>query len=702
MSLTDRDLNRSLFPCVHLSPPGSTCRRNILDHKRQSWASLIFALAFVATVLAVRPGFAQTLDVLHSFTGGGDGATPNAGLRMDRSGVFYGTTKQGGANGPNGYGTVFRLTQQSQGWILVPLYSFDGGNDGSNPMGRITVGPSGELYGTTSSGGGTGCGGNGCGTVFALQPPMNSPRNALAPWRESVLYRFGGGNDAASPTGDIAFDSSGNLYGTTTSGGSYQKGTVFELTPTDHGWTETILWSFTGGSDGGSPASGVMLDSAGNLYGTTQSGGSHGYGSVFQVTQSGGSWTLHTLYNFRNHSDGAYPSGGLILDASGNLYGSTPSDGSSGGGTIFELTPQSNGSWTFTLLYGFSGQAGGGPQASFAIDTTGALYGTAYRDGAHGFGSVVKLAPSNHGWVYADLHDFVYENDGAEPDGNLVLDSNGNMYGTASTAGEYGYGVIFEISTLDITTTSLPSGVVNRSYSATLTVQGGVPPYSWSLTGGNLPAGLSLSSGGTISGTPTAQGNSSFTVQVSDSEQPPATASASLSITIQSGLQITTTSLPAATVDLPYNATLAATGGVPPYTWSITQGSLPGGLTLNSSTGQVSGTPTVSGNFNFTVQATDSGNPPATATAPLALTVNPPSVALSWTASGSPGVIGYNIYRSTTNGGPYTKINSSLDSTTTYTDLAVQSGNTYYYVTTAVNSQGQESSYSNQASATVP
>jgi len=692
---TDRDVHRSLIPRLQ-----TTAGYPTNDHT--SRPQLAVALAVALLLLGVRAASAQTLDVLHSFTGGGDGATPNAGLTMDRSGYFYGTTKQGGANGPNGFGTVYRLTQQSEGWTLVPVYSFGGGNDGSSPMGRVIFGPNGALYGTTSSGGGTGCGGNGCGIVFSLQPPMTSPHDVLAEWRESVLYRFGGGNDAASPTGDIAFDSSGNLYGTTTSGGSYQKGTVYELTPTDQGWTESILWNFTGGSDGGSPASGLMTDSAGNLYGTAQSGGSNGYGLVFQMTQSGGSWTRHTLYSFQNHSDGANPSGGLILDASGNLYGSTPSDGSSGGGTIFELVRQSNGSWTFSLLYGFSGQAGGGPQASFAIDTTGTLYGTAYKDGAHGFGSVVKLAPSNHGWVYADLHDFVYENDGAEPAGNLVLDSNGNMYGTASTAGEYGYGVAFEITTLDILTSSLPSGVVHRAYSASLAVQGGVSPYSWSLTQGSLPTGLTLSTGGTISGTPTAQGNSSFTVQVSDSEQPPATASASLSITIQSGLQITTTSLSAATVDLPYNATLAATGGVPPYTWSITQGALPNGLSLNGSTGLLSGTPTTAGNFNFTVQAADSENPPATATAPLALTVNPPSVSLSWSASGSPGVIGYNLYRSTTSGGPYTKINSSLITVTNYIDLAVQSGHTYYYVSTAVNNQGQESSYSNQASARVP
>jgi hypothetical protein len=219
-----------------------------------------------------------------------------------------------------------------------------------------------------------------------------------------------------------------------------------------------------------------------------------------------------------------------------------------------------------------------------------------------------------------------------------------------------------------------------------------------------LPKGLSLDAGsGVISGTPASVGTYNFTVQVSDSQSPPAIASAPLSITVQyPQLSITTASLPSGKVDVSYSATLTATGGLSPYTWRITSGNLPSGLTLNAGSGVISGTPKTAGAFNFTAQVSDSQSPPATANASLALTIDPWTVLLSWTASTSPGVIGYNAYRSTTSGGPYGKINSSLITTTSYSDGTVQSGLTYFYVTTAVDSQGQESVYSNQATATVP
>ncbi len=622
---------------------------------------------------------------------------------MDSRGNFYGTTEQGGPNGPHGYGTAFKLTHHQGGWIFTPLYAFGGGQDGSGPAARVIIGPDGSLYGTTRSGGGTGCGGNGCGTVFNLRPPPSTSASILGGWMETVLYRFTGGNDGSVPAGDLVFDQSGNLYGTASAGGSSGKGVVYELTPSNGNWAESVLWTFTGGSDGGQPTGGVIFDSAGNLYGAAQLGGASGYGSVFRLAPAGGGWSQSTLYSFQNGSDGANPTGGLTFDSSGDLYGSTASSGSHGGGTIFELKPQQNGTWTFSLLDALNGQTGGGPQASLTRNTAGNVYGTAYKDGADGYGSVLTLISSNGSWVYTDLHDFTFGNDGAEPAGTLVLDANGNLYGTALAGGTYGYGVVFEITPLLITTSSLPAGTVNIPYSATLSVTGGVPPYTWSVAQGRLPNGLTLNaSSGAISGTPTAAGTFNFTVQVSDSESPPATAVAPLSITVQSALVITTSSLPSGTVNNPYSATLSAAGGVPPYTWSITQGTLPNGLALNGGSGVISGTPTAAGTFNFTVQVRDSESPPATASAPLGITVSASSILLSWNPSNSPGVVGYNVYRSTVSGGPYTKINSALISGTTYNDQAVQSGQTYYYVTTAVNNQGMESGYSNQASATAP
>ncbi len=671
---------------------------------RQRPVVAVVALAIVlgVTMVVTPSASAQTFTVLHTFTGGGDGALPGAGLTMDEGGNFFGSTESGGAAGPNSYGTVFKLSHTRSGWSLNPLYSFAGNDDGASPAARVVIGPDGTLYGTTSAGGSGGCGGGGCGTIFSLRPPTNAPTNALTDWSETVLYRFTGGVDGAFPVGDLVFDQDGNISAGS-GGGSSQMGTVYALTPSDGGWTQNVLWTFSGGKDGGRPAAGVIFDSAGNLYGTTQIGGVNGFGSVFQLAAAGSSWSQSTVYSFQNGSDGANPVGGLIFDSSGNLYGTTTSKGQGQGGTVFALTRRQNGAWAFSVLYAFAGQSGNGPRSSLTMDAAGNLYGTTYKDGAYGSGSAFKLIPFNDGWTYTDLHDFTSGSDGAQPASSLVLDASGNVYGTALAAGGFDSGIVFEITPLLITTDSLPVGTVNTPYSATLSATGGLPPYTWRIIKGSLPTGLSLDANrGVISGVPKSAGTSNFSVQVSDSESPPATTSALLSITIQSQLLIATSSLPPGTVNIPYSATLTATGGLPPYTWSLTSGSLPAGLSLDANSGLISGTPKTPGTSRFTVQVSDSQSPPASASEPLSITVNAHSVFLSWDASSSQDVIGYNAYRGTNSGGPYINLNSCLIATTSYTDRTVQSGYTYYYVTTAVDSLGLESAYSNQAIATVP
>ena len=264
-------------------------------------------------------------------------------------------------------------------------------------------------------------------------------------------------------------------------------------------------------------------------------------------------------------------------------------------------------------------------------------------------------------------------------------------------------------SSLQFSTSSLPAGQVGSSYSTMVQATGGTTPYHWSISSGSLPAGLTLSATtGTISGTPTASGSSTFTVKVTDSTSPTAqTATKSLTITVASApvsVQITTSSLPSGQVAVSYSTSLAAIDGTSPYKWSITSGALPAGLTLSSG-GTISGTPTTSGTFTFTVQVADSASSPTSASRSLSIAVSAAtahSVMLNWTASPSSGVTGYNVYRSTASGTGYTKINSALVSGLTYTDATVVDGVTYYYVTTSVDSSGDESSYSQQVTMIVP
>ena len=406
--------------------------------KRRRWleAAVALVIVLILPIVATPAAQAQTFNVIHTFTGGGDGANPFAGVTLDAAGNLYGTTDGG---------TVYKLTRKGSGWTLNVLYTFNGSN-GANPDARVIFGPNGTLYGTTTNGGT-----HGYGTVFNLGPFPSACKSALCPWMETVLYSFQGSpNDGANPgNGDVLFDQAGNIYGTTFTGGADNWGAVYELTPSGSGWQESVLHSFSF-SDGAFPSAGVISDNAGNLYGTTDAGGSSTYGTVFELMHS--SWTENLLYNFQNGNDGLNPNAGLIFDHSGNLYGATRGGGSGGGGTVFKLTP-SGGSWTYSLVYSFIGNAGGycGPIGSLVMDGAGNLYGTTNCDGANGLGSVFKLTPSGNSWTYASLHDFTGGSDGESPYCSVAFDSNGNLYGTAFYGGDLncrgtGCGVVWEIT----------------------------------------------------------------------------------------------------------------------------------------------------------------------------------------------------------------------------------------------------------------
>ena len=321
---------------------------------------------------------------------------------------------------------------------------------------------------------------------------------------------------------------------------------------------------------------------------------------------------------------------------------------------------------------------------------------------------------------------------GALPAGLTLAAASGVISGTPTTAGTFSFTakvtdstsptaqtatqafsitVAAAVTPVQITASSVPSGQAGTAYTTTLAASGGTTPYSWSISSGALPAGLTLAAAsGVISGTPTTAGTFSFTAKVTDSTAPTAqTATRSLSITVAAAVtpvQITTSSVAAGQVGVVYSTMIEASGGTTPYSWSISSGALPAGLTLAAASGTISGTPTTAGSFSFTAKVTDSTAPTAqTATQSFSITVaagSAHSVLLNWTASPSSGVAGYNVYRSTVSGGGYAKINSSAVGGLTYTDAAVVNGQTYYYVTTSVDASGDESTYSQEVQMVVP
>lgn len=412
-----------------------------------------FALTLIillALTVVTQAAHAQTYNVIHNFTGGArDGSHPYSGLAMIE-GNLYGTTADGGAS----YGTVYQLVHQGSGWVFSLIYSFQGGNDGAYPIARVVPGPNGTFYGTTIEGGA------GYGVVFnlsllpiSLKGPQDIP-NFLGSWNETVLYRFTGGSDGYGPTsGDLVFDQTGNIYGMTEFGGTSAHGNVYELTSSG---AVNVLYSFAGGQDGEFPYGGVVFDQSGNLDGTTRQGGgtgclSHvGCGTVFQLVPPGSGWTENLLHRFQGGSDGGFPESGVIMDPAGNIYGATSIYGNpgcnlgDGCGAVYELA-SSGASWMFNTLYDFA-TGGGGPVAPLTRDAAGNLYGTTLLDGANRFGNVFKLSPSGGGWMYTDLYDFTGGSDGGEPMSTVVFDAQGNLYGTTYQGGTNNLGVVFEIT----------------------------------------------------------------------------------------------------------------------------------------------------------------------------------------------------------------------------------------------------------------
>ena len=386
----------------------------VLDKKGNLYGTtLVGGAGGYGTAFKVTPSGIET--ILHSFNASGDGAYPEAGVVLDKKGNLYGTTSFGGAYG---YGTVFKVTPSGAETIL---HTFGGGGDGAYPEAGVVLDKKRNLYGTTSFGGGSGY-----GTVFKVTPSG----------AETILYGFGASGQEGIPYGGVILDKLGNLYGTTTYGGTYDLGTVFELTPSG---TETILYSFGGTSrDGYYPQASLVLDKKGNLYGTTLAGGTYYEGTVFKLTPSG---TETVLYSFGSvNEDGYYPQAALTLGKKGNLYGTTPEGGAYDAGTVFEVTP----SGTETILHSFGASGDGvNPYGSLALDTQGNLYSTTAFGGAYGSGTVFEVTPSGTETV---LYSFGANGDGANPYSGLILNKLGNLYGTTQLGGANNQGTVFQVA----------------------------------------------------------------------------------------------------------------------------------------------------------------------------------------------------------------------------------------------------------------
>jgi uncharacterized repeat protein (TIGR03803 family) len=420
----------------------------------------IVAIAVIAAGTSARAG--TNYKVIHNFTGSAaSGSFPVGNLVADAAGNFYGVTSQStdtsGYCYDTGCGAIFKLSPTAAGgWVATNLHTFTGGLDGDSPQAGLVMDAAGNLFGTTSVGGV-----DSLGDVFELTPTSSGG------WKYSVIYNLGypetGG---VGPAGTMVVDSAGNLYGSTVGGGAEGYGTIFELSPSSSGtWTQTVLYSFLE-SSGQRPTGALIFDSAGNLYGTTQLGGDltcgydAGCGTVFELSPNGsGGWSESVLHSFTGgFGEGMYPmDAGVIFDSSGNLYGTTSGGGHNsecdgGCGVVYKLSPNGSGGWTETVIHSFTGSdgtpgAGGAwPVYTLTADASGNLYGNAYLGGTAGEGVVFKMTPSGSGWVESVVHSFSGSGGDGPYNSGLVFGPGGLLYGMTALGGTMGYGTVFEVT----------------------------------------------------------------------------------------------------------------------------------------------------------------------------------------------------------------------------------------------------------------
>jgi uncharacterized repeat protein (TIGR03803 family) len=405
---------------------------------------LIFTMIATALMLTATLAEAQTEAVLYSFNNTQDLSEPVASLIVDHAGNFYSTAEGGGTNQ---WGGIFELSPpavQGASWTESILYNFTGGIDGALPEAGLVMDANGALYGTTAYGG------TGAGVIFQLSPPSKQGDA----WTETVLYTFTNGSDGGGPTSTLIFDKIGNLYGTAHTAGASRGGVVFELTPPSTGsstWTYNVIHNFTSqpkSAGGYAPYAGLVAGPRGFFYGTTTAGGANNGGVVFKLappTNGQGKWVETILHAFNGIGDGTIPQAGLVAGKGGILFGTTLGGGSSGLGTVYELIPPltEGGSWTESVLHSFGTDASS-PTSPVTLTSGGTLYGTVAKGGANYGGILFKLTPplvSGDPWVETTLFSFPsYIN----PSGLSLV--NGALYGTSEFGGTDDYGTVFELS----------------------------------------------------------------------------------------------------------------------------------------------------------------------------------------------------------------------------------------------------------------
>ncbi len=439
--------------------PSPSLLRNAKHSRILSSALLLVGIAVCLTASAS----AQAETTIYDF-----GTTaPNgtySGFVSDAAGNLYGVSPGGSGS----HGAVYELSLVNGAWQATVLYNFTGGTDGATPEATPIFDAAGDLYGTASAGGilnSTNCGSDGCGVVYKLSP------TSTGEWQQSVLYSFTGGNDGMVPTlGNLIIDKAGNLYGSNVAGANLTSescgntggcGVIFELSPVAEArYKFKLLHTFSGGWDGVGPAF-LSFDSKGALYGSA-AGAWGGWelpnspGLIFKLTPTtSGPWKDSAIYAFTGSTDGGLPSA-LVFDKAGNMYGAGADGGilnncwsgygPMGCGVVFKLTPEANGKWKETAIYAFTGGSDGSqPDAGLVIDK-GILYGTTWGGGASKQGVVFQLSPNaDGGWTESVTHSFA-GTDGSIPRSTLIVDHAGNLFGTTYYGGTSGYGVAFEIT----------------------------------------------------------------------------------------------------------------------------------------------------------------------------------------------------------------------------------------------------------------